>query len=127
VATQALSGNGGQVKAAGTVNEVSAWTASYTTDVSDVTSFDSSGFVEKIPTLVHFDGNFVAQAFNNKKGLQSSGVFRTDRSSVSSSKPSFSGKFIITNMTPNVTAAPGEAITWNYDFESTGPVSVNVS
>jgi hypothetical protein len=127
VATKALSGNSGQVKAAGTVSEVSTWTGSYTSDVADVTSFDSSGYVEKITTLVHFDGNFVAQAFNNKKGLQSSGVFRTDSSSVSSSKPTFTCRFIITNMTPNVTAAPGEAITWTYDFESTGPVSVNVS
>ena len=127
MATGALSGNSGQVKATGTVNEVSSWTATYTSNVADVTSFDSSGYVEKIVTLTQFDGSFVSQVFNNKKGLQSSGVFRTDSAAVSATKPTFSCKFVITGMAPTVSAAPGDAITWNYDFESTGPVTVNVS
>jgi len=125
--TGALSGNSGAVKAGGTVTEVSSWTGTYTTNVADVTSFDSSGYTEKIATLVQFDGSFVSQVFNNKKGVQSSGVFRTDSSSVSATKPSITCRFVITGLGANVSSAAGDAITWNYDFESTGPVTVNVS
>lgn len=121
MATGAVHGKDGRITISANVSEVSSWNATYFTDPADVPSFDSSGFFDRIPGLIHFDGTFETNVFLNKPGAQASALFKT-AASATATKPTFSCNVVVGGIGAAVVV--DDAIRWTYDFVSNGPVTI---
>ncbi len=120
-----ISGKDGQVKLDGVVaNQLSEWNLNELQEFADTTSFGSGGRREKTETLGDANGSLVAETFLNKIGA-SSVILQVDATTITSSKPRFSGQIIITS---RGTAVPvGDKVGWSYDFENSGALLVELS
>lgn len=124
MSTAAISGFGGKVKFGNsTLAEVKNWKGSYNVETADVTSLSSSGYRDRISTVQDFTGTFETNVYASPAhGVATSAVFYVGSAS-SATKPKIRC-LVYAKLSLDV---PPDAVTFTYDFESTGKPTITAT
>lgn len=127
--TNAFSGCGGLIKIGSSiVAEVREWNGTFNHETADVTRLSSSCWVDRISTKRDFTGSFDANVLGPTTFLttgkaRDAEFFLGASGSITAARPKLSMRIIhSTDIT-----VPAGAVTFNFTFESDGPVAVDES
>jgi len=117
----AISGKAGQVDAASEVLGIKSWTLDYTVDTLDVTDFDDNGVKAYIVGCSGWSGSFEGYKEAAPLGLAGAAVNIALKESQTATQK-WTGSAYITGI--HVNTSHDGIVTYSYDFQGTGDLTV---